>query len=314
MSAAPVNDAALNSSMRKLRTLHAACGGNTSAAGGSKSEAPGLSEAELAKMTPFQRSEYRIAERMRGMRAMMTELDEITSSGSANPTRKVEVSNSIRKEERKLRVEMQEARTAAIQEKKMDNFETLKTHFTKTQQLWRVRAGVGGRAGDMEDEIAAGGPSSSSPSAAAGPSYGATKLTSASGGGRESSIELENTLPKPGAYNLRDDEEFLLFFQQTHQNDQVIDKALDRIGEGVARLRETATTAAQELKVQSVLLDEAERKVDNVTSNLKNVNKRLKETIKKVDEDKMCMYVFCLLLVLALAGAIYYVISDNNKK
>lgn len=280
-----VSDAMLNTSMRKLRTIQTACGVSSKAASAT------TPDVDMSKMSPYQRSQYQIADRLRVMRTLMSELDELPVGG--NPTRRVEISNQIRKEDKKMKADMMEARQQAQHEQKLQDYETLQQHYRTTQQLWRARSGGAVAADDI------------------GGGYGSTRGVSKVPSG---SIELENALPAAGSYSIRQDEEFALFFQQTQQNDILMDKALDRIQLGVQRLQENATVLSQELKVQSVLLDETERKVDGVTDKMLGLNKKLKQTIKKVDQDKLCMYVFCFIVLLGLAGGIYFVVSGKDKK
>ncbi|CUG91952.1 transmembrane protein, putative [Bodo saltans] len=279
--------ASVNVSMRKLKALQSAVGvGNA----GRLNDEP---KADLSKMTPYQAKQFQVADKMRIIRTLMTELDEIPEG--SGPTRRIEINNQIRKEERNISTGMKEARTLALQEQKMSEYEDLQGHFKTTQQLWRARSGV------------VSSPSDSGPSG-----YGAMNKSGGGKAGREASIELEAALPAPGGYNIREDGEFAMFFQQTQQNDLAMHKALDRIQQGVQRLAENATLLNQELKIQDVLLDETEKKVDGVHAKMKGLNKTLKETIKKVDNDRLCLYVFCCLILLGLAGGIYYVIKDKN--
>jgi hypothetical protein len=281
--------ASVNVSMRKLKLLQSAVG--VGSAGGRLNDEP---KVDFSKMTPYQAKQFQVADKMRIIRTLMTELDEIPAG--SGPTRRIELNNQIRKEEKNISNGMKEARTLALQEQKMSEYEDLQGHFKTTQQLWRARSGV------------VSSPADSGPSGG----YGAMNKSTGSKMGREASIELEAALPAAGGYNIREDGEFAMFFQQTQQNDLAMDKALDRIQQGVQRLAENATLLNQELKVQDVLLDDTEAKVDNVHSKMKGLNKTLKETIKKVDNDRLCLYVFCCLLLLGLAGGIYYVMKDNN--
>jgi len=67
-----------------------------------------------------------------------------------------------------------------------------------------------------------------------------------------------------------------------------------------------------ELKVQKELITTAEQKMDNVTDQLTGLNKKLKKTIKEVQKDRLCLYVICCLLLLGLAGTIYFVMKENK--
>lgn len=281
--------ASVNVSLRKLKVLQNAVG--VSGSGGLRGDDD--VKVDYSKMTPYQAKQFQTADKMRIIRTLMTELDEIPEGSP--PTRRIEINNQIRKEERNISTAMKEARTLALQEQKMSEYEDLQGHFKTTQQLWRARSGVVS-------------PADPPPS---GSGYGAT--TRSGKNAREASIELEAALPAPGGYNIREDGEFAQFFQQTQQNDIAMDKALDRIQQGVQRLAENATLLNQELKIQDVLLDETEKKVDSVHDKMRGLNKKLKETIKKVDNDKLCMYVLCCLILIGLAGGIYYVIKDDKN-
>ena len=88
--------------------------------------------------------------------------------------------------------------------------------------------------------------------------------------------------------------------------------AVDRISAGVTRLHDNALAIRDELKVQNAMLNEVEEKTDRIHGKLKGLNKKLKQTINEVDKDKICIYVFCFILLLGLAGGIYWVVSSNK--
>lgn len=103
------------------------------------------------------------------------------------------------------------------------------------------------------------------------------------------------------------DQEFQQLMTVFRENDQEIDRLLDHIQHGVVALHQQAKNISVELKTQDVLITEAEKKMDNVTSQLVGVNKQLKKAINSINKDKMCLYVICLLLLLALIGVILVV-------
>lgn len=277
-------DAAVRVSLKKLQSLQAACGVKKAL----DPNAIGDAEIDYSKMTPYDAAQFKIADRMRIMRGLVSELDALPSGG--NPTRRVEISNQIRKEDKKVKTAITEARQLATQEQKQREYETLQMHYRTTTQLWKSR--FGGNTASEEST--------------SNSYYGSVS--------KDSGIELDNALPSSSGYSLREDEEFLQFFQQTQRNDKLMDQAFDRIHQGVQRLGEQALMLKQEMKVQDILLDEVEKKTDGVTAKLKGLNSKLKDTIKKVDQDKMCVYVFCFILLLGIAGAIYFVISGDGKK
>ena len=110
----------------------------------------------------------------------------------------------------------------------------------------------------------------------------------------------------PPLINPREDEEFMQFFEQTRINDQKINEALERVLQGVIGLKESALNIQRELKEQNKALEEAEVKTVDITNQLIPLNKRLKNTIKQVENDRMVCYVACFVLLLAIAGVIYY--------
>eukprot|EP00658_Telonema_sp_P-2_P046235 TRINITY_DN3434_c0_g1_i3.p1 TRINITY_DN3434_c0_g1~~TRINITY_DN3434_c0_g1_i3.p1 ORF type:complete len:126 (+),score=26.83 TRINITY_DN3434_c0_g1_i3:204-581(+) len=117
-----------------------------------------------------------------------------------------------------------------------------------------------------------------------------------------------------GGVNLQDDQEFAQFFATLRENDTQIDHALTRIDQGVTRLKNTALNIKDEMKLQTVLLEQTEQKVDNVHGKMRGLNKKLKETLKRVDKDRMCLYIFCCIILLGVAGGIYFVVSSSSKK
>lgn len=109
------------------------------------------------------------------------------------------------------------------------------------------------------------------------------------------------------------DQEFQQLMTVFRENDQEIDRLLDTIQHGVLALNQQAKLIHVELKQQDVLIGEAEKKMDNVTSQLVGVNKKLKKTINSINKDKMCLYIICLLILLALVGVILIVTKVIGK-
>lgn len=103
------------------------------------------------------------------------------------------------------------------------------------------------------------------------------------------------------------DQEFQNLMTIFRENDQEIDRMLDHIMAGVVTLNEQAKVISVELKTQDLLITEADKKMDNIHSQLVGVNKKLKKTIVALDKDKMCLYIICLLLLLGLIGVILVV-------
>ena len=81
------------------------------------------------------------------------------------------------------------------------------------------------------------------------------------------------------------------------------------VSAGVTVLHNQAKVMNTELKVQKVLLDEADNKISHITDELMSMNKKLKKTIKAVQKDRLCLYVICCVILIALAGAIYFIMK-----
>merc|ERR1712216_179090 len=78
------------------------------------------------------------------------------------------------------------------------------------------------------------------------------------------------------------DEEVAEGLQQLKDKDQEIDKDLDEISAGVTQLKNIAMDMQDEVKMQAVMVDEITNKVDHAHAHIKNINKKMKQTISKV--------------------------------
>ena len=248
---------------------------------------------DLSKMSPYERQQYQTAVTMQRVRSAIAELDGIGENGSA--MRRTEVAQRIRKGIHQLKLETTEAKKFAKNEGKKSEYETLVAHVKKTEALYTQRF-------------------QAPTSAEAGAAANAAQLYA--DGTPKRVVELDDAFSelKSPMVNLREDEEFALFFQQVQKNDAMIDQALDRIAAGVQMLHQNAKNINEELKVQHVLLTETEEKVATTHGKLKSVNKRLKKTIKDVEKDRLCVYLLCFILLLALGGVIYWQITKSSDQ
>eukprot|EP00757_Euglenozoa_sp_SAG-D1_P022244 gene22245-1308_t len=55
-----------------------------------------------------------------------------------------------------------------------------------------------------------------------------------------------------------------------------------------------------------------ENKADKRIEDLEGVNKRLDETLASLEKDKCCMYMICLMLVLACLGFLVYELTGKK--
>jgi SYP7 family syntaxin len=99
-------------------------------------------------------------------------------------------------------------------------------------------------------------------------------------------------------------------FQQLRLTDRKIDTELDEISSGVGQLKEIALAMGKEVKKQEIMMDTIERRVDNATTQLQSLNKRLRDTIEKVRKgDKFIIDFILLCVLLAIVGYIYQLVA-----
>lgn len=99
------------------------------------------------------------------------------------------------------------------------------------------------------------------------------------------------------------------------ERDREFDQQIDEIGQGLDILRELAAQANEEVKLQNVMLDTLEEKVNDVHDRMLNINERMKDTIEKVRKsDKICMDIFCLMILVGMVIVLYKLSTDNQKK
>ncbi|EKF31067.1 hypothetical protein MOQ_005102 [Trypanosoma cruzi marinkellei] len=248
-------------------------------------------------MTPYEEVQLEASTRIRRIRELVTQLDGLPADASRKY--RVEVSQQIRKEELQAKVEMQNARRVAQSERRMQDFELLSRHFNDTLDIVRERYG-----GGLPVAKPGGSTFEREPLPFTDLEYAVNQsafLASNSG----------NVVPKPGkAYNLNDDLEFLQFFHETQKNDEVIDNSLDRIYVGVQRLNQNATVITSELSTQEQMLDETEKKMDDVNGRLGKLNVKLKKALEKMDRPMMAVYLSCCLILLSIIVIIYFMAKN----
>jgi hypothetical protein len=264
--------------LKRLEDLQAKCGGKAAAANAEP-------QVDTSKMTEYERKQYTIATNMQKIRTSIADLDNLGPGASA--THKAMLKNRIYKDIDAMKRDTQEAKRLAGSEKRKADYEKLVQHVRRTEQLYRGRFGGGGGGDDEE-----GGNINGSPS-------------------RSRDIRnFDEELSAP-LHSIGDDAEFQQFFEQTRQNDVKIDQALDHLTVGVTKLHQSAIAINTELKVHQQLMTEMEDKMDNVTGSLVQINKKLKKAIKEVQKDKLCLYLVLCIVLLGLAGAIYFVVKGN---
>ncbi|CAA2982767.1 syntaxin-71 [Olea europaea subsp. europaea] len=106
------------------------------------------------------------------------------------------------------------------------------------------------------------------------------------------------------------------FFQKSEESNQFRqeyemrkikqDQGLDIISEGLDTLKNLAADMNEELDRQVPLIDEIDTKVDRATTELKNTNVRLKESIFKIRSSRnFCLDIILLCIILGIASYLY---------
>lgn len=123
------------------------------------------------------------------------------------------------------------------------------------------------------------------------------------------------TGPRIGARNNQMTEQQRGQLMMIRERDQEFDVQIDEIGKGLDILRELAVQANEEVKLQNTMLDVLEEKVNDVQDRVMNINERMKDTLDKVRKsDKICMDIFCLMILIGMIIVLYKLSTDNQKK
>ncbi|XP_052176460.1 syntaxin-71 [Diospyros lotus] len=110
------------------------------------------------------------------------------------------------------------------------------------------------------------------------------------------------------------------YFQQTEESSQFRqeyemrkmkqDQGLEVISEGLDTLKNMAHDMNEELDRQVPLMDEIDTKVDKATSDLKNTNVRLKDTVNQLRSSRnFCIDIILLCIILGIAAYLYNVLK-----
>lgn len=123
------------------------------------------------------------------------------------------------------------------------------------------------------------------------------------------------TGPRIGARNNQMTDQQRAQLMMLKERDQEFDVQIDEIGKGLDILRELAMQANEEVKLQNTMLDVLEEKVNDVQDRVLNINERMKDTLDKVRKsDKICMDIFCLMILIGMIIVLYKLSTDNQKK
>ncbi|KNA09234.1 hypothetical protein SOVF_155460 isoform B [Spinacia oleracea] len=101
-------------------------------------------------------------------------------------------------------------------------------------------------------------------------------------------------------------EESSLFQQEYEMRKIKQDEGLDFIAEGLYTLKDMAQAMNEEIDRQEPLMDEMDKKADKATSDLKNTNVRLKDTVTKLRSSRnFCLDIILLCVILGIAAYLY---------
>ena len=273
-----MSSATIRVSLRKLDAITEKCGGGRRGAGASEDDG-----VDLSAMTPYRREQYKLAKDLKALRENIAKLDAVEAKSGATATDRASVSVKVRKGMQSIKEKQKALQKIARDEggSAGQEYQNMVAHIEKTEKLYSSRF--------------RGGEGPSVPSVTAN-----TPLLekNKSQGRNDPNVEYKS---------LHDDEEFTMFFSMCQKNDQAMDRALDRIQQGTSRMKETAIQIKQEVTIQKRMLDEVELKADRIHEQMLGLNGKLKKTLESVENDKMCLYIICCILLLGVAGYALYV-------
>jgi hypothetical protein len=293
---------------RRLAEMNVKLGGATAEVQEDRYAVP---EEVLRNMNRFEQDEVKLAMALRLFRDTMQEETDLAKGKDPdtqlkNP-RLARVRQSLRKQEMELKP-MQRALTssASSDDEKRRCREALHHLSTMRKRYEAHRDAFQHAAFGTSPTGPPGGGGGGSGVGVGDDDYEARLYPGAAGGGVQAPLLNNLDELEMNKQNLREDAEFVMFFEQIAQQDQRIDQALDRIYAGTVQLKENAMRINQELKTQEVILEEVQTKTEKTTEKLTTLNKRVKKAVKDLSADRMCMYIICCIVLLALVGFILY--------
>jgi len=262
---------------------------------------PEKKKEEEEALDEFTRLKKLAAKQVNEVRKLIQERDELleASSGSGGK-QSVELSSKIREILRQAKDSHKKMQTQLSQEekdlakgKKKGNLtqedidahtqmvELVGKHIVECENLEkrRYQSRVGGRGGT------------------AALTAGATRT--GAGGEIRRNIEAGDTLADI-------DPEIGEGLQQLKRNDQQLDAQLEQISKGLTRLKGIAQDQSNEIKLQSVMIDQISDNMDKATGHLNDVNHKLKETLDKAGgATNIIIKMILLILLLGVAAYLY---------
>jgi len=106
--------------------------------------------------------------------------------------------------------------------------------------------------------------------------------------------------------NAPDGTDFTLYYEQARRTHSKMDESLDKIMSGCNRLKESALHIHDELSTQESMLNEINKKEDNIHGEMSVLNKRLQKVLFDLSSEKLFLYLIFFFALLMIVGYILY--------
>eukprot|EP01060_Flectonema_neradi_P002885 TRINITY_DN11803_c1_g1_i1.p1 TRINITY_DN11803_c1_g1~~TRINITY_DN11803_c1_g1_i1.p1 ORF type:complete len:319 (+),score=74.07 TRINITY_DN11803_c1_g1_i1:108-959(+) len=270
----------INNYMRRLQRIAEEVGVDASG------EVEEEEKVDTSNMTAYEKGTYQATKSMAALREDIIVLDDVEKGKQqVTATQKAQITQRITRGLRMLRTETANLNKVANRENRISDYNELVKHVERTEELYKCRF-----RSKEHDTDAFGGFDS-------GGGGGAVPMKHIDQIGDQG--DLSENLLDP-----RDDVEFQQFYQQSKQKDEQMDKMLDQVSYHLGNIKEQAMIASNEIDLHNAMLDNINEKGDKNIVQMRQINKKLKKTLKEVDKDKYCLYVICCLMLLGIIGVI----------
>lgn len=242
---------------RRLAELNVKCNG--AAAAEDNMSVYAVTTDMIANKSPYEQDEVRLAMALKEFRDTMQKEAELRKGKSSDEQFRHPELTRLRQALRKQEMNLRTLQTNLVQNAKSDHDKSRAkeaishlSNYRKRYEETKLYIGRSAFTTDDREDVANAG-------LVASPDRGdhATRLV----------VQDLDQVGNVGR-NLREDEEFGLFFESLARNDAAMDAALDRIAQGVAAIQDNAIRIGTELKAQQIILDETQKKVEKTSDKL----------------------------------------------
>lgn len=105
-----------------------------------------------------------------------------------------------------------------------------------------------------------------------------------------------------GGGRLEEEEGLKEHFATIRQQDEKIDAGLDRLRQGMSRLKDLSSNIGDQLNVQNQMLEDTEHKMDRQSQTLYNLNNRIAKLMKESSPINTFIYCCCVVLIISMLG------------